>query len=660
MRRLVGSLALGVALVVTSAASAAFQPIERRHGELEIPRVRAGTITIPDAHRSGRVTVILTLADPPLAAYSRTLAGSSGTRRLNVQSRGARAYTAQLQRAQRAATASLKRAIPAATVKRNYTLLLNGIAVELPATELAKAAKLSFARKLYPSYRYALALNRSPGLIGSGALAAAGGGSGEGMKIAVIDDGVDPKNAFFNPEGYSYPAGFPKGGTKWTSPKVIVARSFVGAGADERTPLAVDPQNSFHGTHVAGIAAGNAGTTAPAGGDHPQTTGLSGVAPRAYIGNYRVFNVPTPVGHVGNTPEIVAAFEAAVQDGMDVINFSGGGPQTDPLSDALVEAVRNVAAAGVVPVISAGNDRDDYGVGSAGSPGSAPDAISVAALSNSQVFAPALSVTAPGTPEPLTRIPFVRTAGPATPAAWATSDQQLVDVGTLVGTNGQPVPRDLCGPPGNLDGGPTPLRAGSLNGAIALVSRGTGRRPERRSCASCVTGGRSSSARLRVFGVWRDPHWSHRAWKDALDADVPLISDWNGALAKRSAPRGCGGGWRACRDGARSSSARTVRCSNRGGTRTRRCPTSTSRSQPRGHCRTSRRPLSRRRAARHLAGRFETDRFLGYGEPREGRVTPGDHLQTAYALWLPGHQFGSGRPSHGSTRTASSPRWSRA
>ena len=77
VRRLVGSLALGVALVVTSAASAAFQPIERRHGELVILCVRAGTITIPDAHRSGRVTVILTLADPPLAAYSRTLAAAA-------------------------------------------------------------------------------------------------------------------------------------------------------------------------------------------------------------------------------------------------------------------------------------------------------------------------------------------------------------------------------------------------------------------------------------------------------------------------------------------------------------------------------------------------------------------------------------------------------
>ncbi|MGH3071891.1 MAG: hypothetical protein ACRDNB_06430 [Gaiellaceae bacterium] len=41
---------------------------------------------------------------------------------------------------------------------------------------------------------------------------------------------------------------------------------------------------------------------------------------------------------------------------------------------------------------------------------------------------------------------------------------------------------------------------------------------------------------------------------------------------------------------------------------------------------------------------FETDHFLGYGVPREGRVTPGDHLQTAYGLWLPGHQLARGEP----------------
>ena len=471
VRRLAGSIALVGALTLTATSAAALQPIQRRHGEVVIPRVRAGTITVPTAHRRGRITVILTLADPPLAAYSRTLTGTSSSSRLSTSSLASKAYVAKLQRAQRAAAATLKRAIPEATVRRNYTILLNGMAVDLPATELARAAKLSFAHKLYPSYRYTLALDRSPGLIGAGGAGGIGGATGgDGVKIAVVDDGVDPANRFFAPEGFSYPAGFPKGGRKWTTPKVIVARSFVGTGADDKTRLALDPDASFHGTHVAGIAAGNAGTTAPAGADHPETPGLSGVAPRAQIGNYRVFNVPTPAGHVGNTPEIVAAFEAAVRDGMDVINFSGGGPQVDPASDAIIEAVRNVAAAGVVPVISAGNDRDDYGLGSAGSPGTAPDAISVAAVSNSHVYGPALTVTAPGAADPLTHVPFVRTG--STPPAWANADQQLVDVGTIMGTNSAPVPRDLCGPAGNLNGGTSPLPAGSLSGAIALVSRG--------------------------------------------------------------------------------------------------------------------------------------------------------------------------------------------
>ena len=75
VRRLAGSIAVLVALTLAATASAAFRPIERRHGEIVIPRVRAGTITVPAAHRRGRITVILTLAQPPLAAYSRRLAG---------------------------------------------------------------------------------------------------------------------------------------------------------------------------------------------------------------------------------------------------------------------------------------------------------------------------------------------------------------------------------------------------------------------------------------------------------------------------------------------------------------------------------------------------------------------------------------------------------
>jgi minor extracellular serine protease Vpr len=428
--------------------------------------VRAGTITIPPAHRQGRVRVVVRLGQPPLAAtLGSTYTGVVAQQRLQVRSASSRAYLARLARSQTAATAALRRAIPEAKVSRSFRLLVNGLTVDLPATKLPTLARLGFVTKVYPSVRYALELNRSPAVMGATAYWAATGARGTGIKIGVVDDGVDPTNPFFAPNGLQYPAGFPKGARRWTSSKVIVARAFPGPGSGRRGRLALDPRASFHGTHVAGIAAGTAGTAATGGRDHPPVTGLSGIAPNAWIGNYRVFNVPTAIGNTAQTPEIIAAFEAAVRDGMNVINFSGGGPMTDPANDALVEAVSNVAAAGVVSVISAGNDREEFGMGSAGAPGVAPDSISVAALSNSHVFGPALSLGG-------RLYNFVPAAGVLPPAAWGTSDRTLVDIGTIVGRDGRPVDRQLCAAGDDPNAATNNLPRGSLTGAIALVSRG--------------------------------------------------------------------------------------------------------------------------------------------------------------------------------------------
>jgi subtilisin family serine protease len=347
--------------------------------------------------------------------------------------------------------------------------VLDGFAVSLPARKLPALARLHAVTKIYPSVRYALDTNQSPAVIGADQMWATTGDRGDGVKIGIVDDGIDQSNPFFSPAGFSYPAGFPRGQTKFTTQKVIVARSFPGPGSGAQGKLPLYRQASFHGTHVAGIAAGDAGTTAPAGPDHPTVTGLSGVAPSAWLGNYRVFNTPTPSGFDAFTPQIVAAFESAVNDGMDVINFSGGGPEVDPLSDALVEAVRNVSNAGVVPVIAAGNDRDDWGLGSVGSPGTAPDAISVAAVSNSHVFAPSLSVTTGDAPATLKNIPFQDIL--PVPDPWTTSDRTLTDVGTIVGTDGSPVDRHLCGIGSDPNTRGT-LPPDSVRGSIVLVSRG--------------------------------------------------------------------------------------------------------------------------------------------------------------------------------------------
>jgi minor extracellular serine protease Vpr len=454
-----------------ASASAALQPIRPSFREAGDPVLRAGTIRIPPGQATGRVRVIATLPLPPLAAaHSRSLALHAAPRRLHVRSASSRTYLARLAHAQSAAVAELSREVPEAEVGRRFRILLDGITVELPASRLPKLARMAFVKKIYPSVRYTLALNRSPSVIAATGFNNATGVRGAGMKIAIVDDGVDQRNRFLTPAGMQYPGGYPRGGPRWTTPKVIVARTFPGPGAGRGGRLAVDPNISFHGTHVAGIAAGRAGTDAPSGSDHPPVADLSGVAPDAWIGNYRVFTVPTPIGHVANTPEIVAAFEAAVRDGMHVINFSGGGPQVDPVNDALIETMSNITAAGVVPVISAGNDRDEFGMGTSGAPGTAPDAISVAAVSNTQVFAPHLTLLSPGAPTSLREVPLVSTSR-RIPARW-NSGATLVDVGSIVSTAGTPADRRLCGIGPDPNAGTNPLRGGALSGAIALVSRG--------------------------------------------------------------------------------------------------------------------------------------------------------------------------------------------
>jgi hypothetical protein len=109
---------------------------------------------------------------------------------------------------------------------------------------------------------------------------------------------------------------------------------------------------------------------------------ISGIAPRAYIGNYKALTVPTPdVGLDGNAPEIAKAIDQAVADGMNVINLSIGENEVEPSRDVVVQALQNAAAAGVVPVVAAGNEGDTSGHGSIDSPANTPSAITVAAAS---------------------------------------------------------------------------------------------------------------------------------------------------------------------------------------------------------------------------------------------------------------------------------------
>src|SRR5207237_5010343 len=123
--------------------------------------------------------------------------------------------------------------------------------------KLTTVARLSFGQRLWPSLRYTLDLNRSPGVIGADVFHASTGANGDGVKIGIVDDGIDNTNPFLSGTGFTPPAGFPLGDTRFTNGKIIVARAFPGPGAagEKNGKLPLDRSASFHGTHVSGIAA---------------------------------------------------------------------------------------------------------------------------------------------------------------------------------------------------------------------------------------------------------------------------------------------------------------------------------------------------------------------------------------------------------------------
>jgi hypothetical protein len=326
------------------------------------------------AHGAGRpVEVVVTLKAPALSAFGRSL-----------QSVSHADYLRRVDAAQNVLAQRIVAAVPGAQIRWRYRLVANGFAVVVPSGAAGELARIPGVAAVWPNVRYHVSRTLGgPEQIGADKLwGPTFATAGNGMKIAVIDDGLDATNPYFNPSGFQYPVGFPKGQTKYTTAKVIVQRTFAPPSPTWKyanTPF--DPTESFHATHVAGIAAGDHGTAAG-------NTLISGVAPNAYLGNYKALTIPTPgFGLDGNSAELAAAVEAAVADGMDVLNLSLGEPEVEPSRDLLVKAIEGAAAAGVVPVIAAGNDFSDFGFGSVSSPGSAPSAITVAAADSHNVIA---------------------------------------------------------------------------------------------------------------------------------------------------------------------------------------------------------------------------------------------------------------------------------
>ncbi len=333
-------------------------------------------------------SAIVQLTGAPVSTYPGTK--PSPGRKINFNGTAVRSYRAQLGAERNAFRNWLQANAHKVVITSQYDISLNAVAVQLNGTSLATIAAAPMVEQVQYNALYHPDLSQSYQVINaSDAWAAAGGRSnaGAGIKIGDIDTGIDQNHPFFDPTGFSYPAGFPKcdaadstthtrnTNCKYVSPKIIVAKVFYNKAAVSGLDAEAVQD---HGSHTAGIAAGVTGKTAVVQG--VSITDMSGIAPGAWLGSYNVFP-----GNVANarSEDILNAVDAAIADGMDVLNLSlGGSPRlgtasgTDVLSIGLDDAVD----AGLVVAVAAGNSGP--GTKTVESPGRAPKVITAGGSTN--------------------------------------------------------------------------------------------------------------------------------------------------------------------------------------------------------------------------------------------------------------------------------------
>jgi subtilisin family serine protease len=347
----------------------------------------------------GRKSYIVQLTEQPLAAYTGGLAGLLATRaapgqRFDPNSAPSGLYRAYLESRQ----AQAKALMPSATVTHQYKVVFNGFAARLSESEIALLKASGRVASITPDERHEVVTNYTPTFLGldqPGGLWEQLGGkekAGEDIIVGVIDTGVWLENLSYadRVDGDGQPT-FDSSGTlaygappaRWKGTcqtgegfaaddcnnKLIGARyfdqGFRAYGAPIHWSEFRSPRDSLswpagdggHGTHTSSTAAGNAKVPAVAG--NGELLGVrTGMAPRARLAAYKVCWSFKPGGdEIKNScfdSDAVAAIEAAVADGVDVLNYSISGGES-PL-EPVEQAFRHAVEAGVFVAAAGGND----------------------------------------------------------------------------------------------------------------------------------------------------------------------------------------------------------------------------------------------------------------------------------------------------------------
>ncbi len=397
----VSALALAIATPTAAMAAAPDDDPSSKFQKTESGPV--GTAFQPlDIGADGRTTVIVEMSGDPVAV-AQAKKGSE----LSAAER--KAIKSSLKKNQDAIAGPIK--AKDGQIEATMQSAYNGIQMSIPADQVDAVAALPNVVAVHPVKTFTLDNAVSVPYLGVPQVWENTGYTGENIKVAVIDTGVDYTHANFGgigtPEAYEAanaaetqpadPAQFGPG-----APRVKGGWDFVGdsynadpAAGDDYQPVPHPDSNPLdcngHGSHVAGTAAGS-GVTAEGEtytGPYDESTASAdwmigpGVAPQADVYALRVF------GCGGSTDVVVPAIDWAVDNGMDVINMSLGAP-FGRADDPDEVAAANAIGAGVVVVKSAGNEGPSPYLA-----GNGDGVVSVSAVDSTESF-PGATITVDG------------------------------------------------------------------------------------------------------------------------------------------------------------------------------------------------------------------------------------------------------------------------
>lgn len=353
---------------------------------------------------TGAQVYIVTLLDKPAAAASYSAQTESAIKhndnKLFAQGKAIsddiNAYEQQLLSKQQDVLQELSQVVGVRDIRQQFTKALNGFSLELTQDEAELVAQNPNVRSVKRSKTYQLQSDAGPQWIGADKIwqgvVTNQKYQGEGIVVGIVDTGINtdhPSFAAVGQDGYQHVNPFGAGNyvgdcavegqQSMCNDKLIgvhsyavITDNFTSGVYGAKRPATGEDYNG-HGSHTASTAAGNVLLNQPLSLPElkAQSDGevfkadffprLSGVAPHANIIAYQVCHPANAINAGCPGEALVAGIEDAIQDGVDVINFSIGGQDSNPWADDVELAFLAARKAGISVAVAAGNSGQTGG-----------------------------------------------------------------------------------------------------------------------------------------------------------------------------------------------------------------------------------------------------------------------------------------------------------